>query len=513
MANLPSTSSFIASAATTSNLLQSLISKPNLFGDLDLIIAHDLHALDPVYELLVSRLRWTNPETRVIGSSASVLDASDLAEWLGVPEHATYSFSPSARSSSLTNSLQPFSGPHSASLLRTMVKPAYAAMRLAAGSTICFVPSRAQCRSTARDLVTQTAADSDDSFVAGSRSTIDLYAQSIQDPELAEALTHGIAVYHEGLKPEEQTLAIELFRSGTVRILIASREACWNLSVKASLVILMSCQFATLKGDIKDNEREIQDYQLPEILQMQSLAIPPRADTSAECLILCQKDQGELYLRFLDKGVVVESELSATTGSLLPSVIFNDLLAGRIKSRQDVVDSLSWTYLSWRIKSNPSYYARREEKNLQDDRLARFADDILDVLESSCCLLYKGNEDIELSAIGRVVGRIGSTPSKVVELQQIELEELMKLSEPSKVSEKASEQAEEQDLDAITFLARLSRITRDKIGNGEGLSKEQSLRRILLGSFSAGRIPRAVKRLEDEQALLVGKLLKSKPLK
>ena len=97
-------------------LLKKLVAEPLLFGELDLIVAHDLHALDPAFELVLSRLRWVHPQTRVVGSSASLLDPSTVADWLGVPAHATYAFAPSARSSALTTSFQSFTTAHSAGL-------------------------------------------------------------------------------------------------------------------------------------------------------------------------------------------------------------------------------------------------------------------------------------------------------------------------------------------------------------------------------------------------------------
>lgn len=518
---LPAKSSFIAVATPTPTLLRQLLANPKFFGDLDLIIAHDLQALDSPYELLTSRLRWSNPQARIVGSSSSVLDATDLASWLGVPGHSTYSFSPAARSSSLNNSFQPFSTPHSAYLLRSMVKPAYAAMRLATGSTICFVPSRAQCRATAKDLVTQTAADPDDSFVAGSRATIELYAQSIQDAEVAEALAHGIAVFHEGLRPEEQALALELFESGTVRVLIASREACWTLSVRASLVIIMSCQFAVVKGEEQNGEREIQDYPLPEILQMQSLAVPPRSDTSAECLILCQKDQGELYLRFLDQGVMVESDLLDHSLSValspITSLIYTDMLSGRIRDRQDVVEALSYTYLSKRLVSNPSYYASKiidEEEVLDEDGVARLADAILDELEKRCCVLSTGRLDVALSSLGK----LGIDLAKLSKVQKLPLDEMIQLTKPigEKVLTDLVENTEEpvvqkQEEIVTNFFNRLPRSIRDLIGAEDKHSVEQYRRRILLGTFSMGRIPRGEGgiKLEAEQLALVRRLLKS----
>ena len=507
--SLSSSDSFIA-IASPSPLLRHLVDSPSLFGKLDLIIAHDLHALDPAYELLLSRLRWMHPNARVVGSSSSLLDASDVSSWLGATERSTYAFSPATRSSSLTTSFQSFSTPHSASLLRSMVKPAYAAMRLASGSTICFVPSRAQCRATAKDLVTQTAADLDESFVVGSIQTIEVYSRSISDPDLAEALSHGIAVFHEGLRPEEQRLALDLFNSGAVRILIASREACWTLPVRASLVIVMSAQYAIVK---EDKERQIKDYSLSELLQMQATAVPPRSDSSAECLILCQVEQADVYSRFLLQGLPVESELPED--SLLLSTLFTDLVVGRIKTRQDMIDSFSWTLFARRIESNPSYYHQQTNGEINiDDQLSRLVDRLLLQLEARACVVFPGEKDdqVRLTQLGKLFGKRGLDLSSIERLQRSNLDRLVILTAPAQRSTASNGEINRIDdvaEDALkSFRSRLPRSIKDVIGaEVEGADQEAMRRRVLLAAFQAGRIPRGAGNLEGEQVNLLEVLL------
>ncbi|KAK4699669.1 hypothetical protein P7C70_g6591, partial [Phenoliferia sp. Uapishka_3] len=520
---------FIA-VSSPSTLLKRLIAQPKLLGSVDLIIAHDLHALDSVYELLLSRLRWAHPTARVVGSSSSLQDATDLADWLGAPPTSTYAFDPSSRSTALTTKYQPFSAPHSMALLRSMVKPAYAAMR-SAKSTLCLVPSRAQCRATARDLVTQTAANLPETFVAGTLETVETYAATLTDPELGEALTHGIAVFHAGLKPEEQELALRLFSSGYVRVLIAPREECWTLPVRASLVIILGAQFAVSRTD---REREIQDYPLPEILQMQTLAVPPPDDGAAECLILCQKEQAEFYSRFLLQGIPLESHLAGLADvsfdNLLVSTLFTDIMADRIKDRQGVVDFLSWTYLARRVESNPAHYDE-PVPGQQHDQVARLADRLFSVLELRCCVLASGMTDFTPSRLAQLYVERGVGIDDVKRIQELSLDKLVSLSKTSKGS-KENGSASQSNGDAAgeggeggvtssaegsltptpleNFHQRLPRAVKDSIGEHEcagELVKDDYDSRILLAAWAAGRIPRGAAGLEEHQCALVKKLL------
>ncbi|GAA5868240.1 hypothetical protein JCM8547_002290 [Rhodosporidiobolus lusitaniae] len=551
----------------SSSLLRRLRTNSILAEQLDLIVAHDLHALDPAYELALSRLRWAYPATRIVGSSASLADAGSLAAWLDVPEHATYSFSPGTRTSALTTNFQSFSGPHSFALLRQMVKPAYDAMRTASGSTIAFVPSRSQCRITARDLVTHSASDLEESFVAdGALDTVVAYSESLSDPDLREALTHGIAVFHEGLKPAEQRLALELFGAGLVRVLIASREASWTLPVRASLVVVMSAQFVALNpsptGD-GEPEREIVDYAMPELLQMQALAVPPSPESaSADFLVLCQKDQADLYAKYLQQGVFLESSLPLDP--LLPEAVFDDFSTGRASTRQDLVDFLSWTFASSRLSANPSYYLSDSAYSSSSSStvlsppalLSRLADSLIDYLESRCAVLPTGEASLSLSSLGRYYTARSVPLDEVERLQKIELGKLVvaalgrekekpkpkphangveqqhdkKAENPTsadaaavagaeksgksgkKEKEKKPEPAPPSDPLLHAFLQRLPRAVKNDVGERGEMSDTRWEARVLLAAFRAGRVPRREeeKELEEKQRALVEKVVKSR---
>ncbi|GAA5829196.1 hypothetical protein JCM11251_004156 [Rhodosporidiobolus azoricus] len=551
---LASSSSACIATAYPGPLNRRLRRQSKLCNQPDLVIAHDLHALDAPYELALSRLRWAHPATRIVGSSASLADAGSLAAWLDVPDHATYSFSPGTRTSALTNNIQPFSAPHSYGLLRQMVKPAYDAMRTTSGLSIAFVPSRSQCRITAKDLVTHSASDLEESFVAeGSLDMVTAYAEQLSDPDLAEALTHGIAVFHEGLKPAEQRLALELFGSGIVRVLIASREACWTLPVRASLVIVMSAQFVALKPHPAggEAERDIVDYAMPDLLQMQALAVPPSPEqSSAEFLVLCQKDQGDLYTKYLQQGVVLESSLPLDP--LLPAFVFDELSSGRLVTRQEIVDFLAWTFTSSRFDTNPSYYLSDSAYYISSATshssiVSRLADSLIDYLEARCAVLPSGDSEFPLSRLGRFFRDRNVGLEEVDRLQCIEVDELVLAAlgrekekkpvkedkaatqvndvepnaaeAPSKKVKAASADKKEVKEDPVpqntvlqAFYQRLPRTIKNDVGERGELSDERWEAKVLLAAFRAGRVPRSAEQaaLQEQQLSLVEKVVKSR---
>jgi pre-mRNA-splicing helicase BRR2 len=145
---------------------------------------------------------------------------------MGVPSHAIFNFSPSARPLDLDIHLQSFSIPHFPSLMIAMSKPAYLAITeySAAKPVIIFVPSRKQCRLTVEDLLTHCASDENpERFLNVDVADLEVHLEHLSDDGLKESLRKGIAYYHEALDKQDKRIVQRLFESGAVQVLVASK--------------------------------------------------------------------------------------------------------------------------------------------------------------------------------------------------------------------------------------------------------------------------------------------------
>jgi antiviral helicase SLH1 len=437
----------------------------------------------------LSRLRRTSLGTRFVALSAPLADASSLADFLSCPKTHSYSFHPSTRSSALSVQFQTSSIPHSTAFLRSMIKPAYAAMRSSKTSTICFVTSRTQCKAVARDLVRRSATEFDqDVFVGPSQNKLlELYAKRISDPDLAEALQHGIGVY-----PSDSP-ALDLFSSGAIRILLVSHEFCWTLptSIRASLVVVLGTQYAVLGSD---DDWEIRDYDVEQLLEMQGSV------DSGEFLIMCQAVQVDLYARFILQGSPLESELGPDH-SHFASLAYKDILAGATRTRQDILDTLSWTYLAHRHVKNPSYYGATGRDTAK--YLSSVVDALLLRFKESCLVRFKG-EVIHPTAIGRRLARDAS--DELRDALELDLSQVVELVDQASMS--AQEQLDDEAF--RSFYDRLPRAVRDKVGPADGDATSPGYRKkVLLAAFLARKIP-SDRVLEEEQASWVSKLVEAR---
>ncbi|KII95222.1 hypothetical protein PLICRDRAFT_661155 [Plicaturopsis crispa FD-325 SS-3] len=345
---------------------------------LSLVVLENLEQLDPVYELSVSLLRHATQSypTRFVGLSTSLNDPADLAAWLDVDPYALHSFRPRDRDQSLIVATQTFTIPQSAALFKAMAKPAHAAIQAVPGEqAIVFVPSRLQCFTVARDLITQCALvqETGKGYLPDgvSEDHLEYNLVRLQDRRLIDFVSQGVGIFHEGISRPDRNLMLQLFAEGVVRVLVTPRDACWTLPVRAATVVVMGTQYVHVEAE--GGERQIRDYSLSELVRMQGRAV--RHGASGHFHLFCQVEAKDTFMRFLNEGLPLESQLLETPA--LGHWYHDQKKSGRIKDKQQAVEALSFTFLARRIVSNPIYYDTEASDSL-DMKLSRVADQLED---------------------------------------------------------------------------------------------------------------------------------------
>ena len=343
---------------------------------LDLVICENLEQLDSTYELSVSLLRHATQScpTRFVGFSVSLNDPSDLSSWLGVDSSGLHSFRPRDRGQSLTFSTQTFTIPQSAALFKAMAKPAHAAIQMAppGESALVFVPSRGQCRAVALDILTQCAlsTETEKGYLPNStpREYVEDHLIRFQDTALIDFVSKGVGFFHEGITKPDRTLMLELYAEGIIRVLIVPRDSCWTVPVRATVVVVMGTQYVYVEG--QDADRQLRDYQLNELVRMQSRAV--RHTGSGHFYLFCQADAKDTFTRFLDEGLPLESQLLERR-DLETWYDMQKRNSGSLKEQQ-IVDALSFTFLARRLVSNPAYY--NYTSTSRDESISRIIDEL-----------------------------------------------------------------------------------------------------------------------------------------
>ncbi|KAG2231539.1 Sec63 Brl domain-containing protein [Thamnidium elegans] len=372
--------------------------------NVDLFIADEIHMiggdLGPTYEVIVSRMRYMASQTqkpiRIVALGTSLANARDLGEWIGATSHSVFNFHPSVRPVPLEIHIQSYNVPHFASLMIAMAKPTYLAITTHANNkpSIVFVPSRKQCKLTAVDLITYCVADDKPyQFLHCELSEIQSLLDRVQDKSLVETLHHGIGFYHEALSKSDKKIVEQLYESGAIKIIIASRDTCWALPLHSHMVVVMGTQY------FEGKEHRYADYPITDVLQMMGRACRPLEDETGKCVLMCQGNKKEFYKKFLYEALPVESHLD----QFLHDHFNAEIVTKTIENKQDAVDYLTWSFLYRRMAHNPNYYGLQGTSHRHlSDHLSELVETTLTDLEDTKCLTIEDEMDISALNLGMI---------------------------------------------------------------------------------------------------------------
>ncbi|KAK1332769.1 hypothetical protein QTO34_006299 [Cnephaeus nilssonii] len=372
--------------------------------NINLFVVDEVHLIGgengPVLEVICSRMRYISSQIerpiRIVALSSSLSNAKDVAHWLGCSATSTFNFHPNVRPVPLELHIQGFNISHTQTRLLSMAKPVYHAITKHSPKkpVIVFVPSRKQTRLTAIDILSTCAADIQrQRFLHCTEKDLIPYLEKLSNNTLRETLLNGVGYLHEGLSPMERRLVEQLFSSGAIQVVVASRSLCWGMSVAAHLVIIMDTQY--YNGKI----HAYVDYPIYDVLQMVGHANRPLQDDEGRCVIMCQGSKKDFFKKFLYEPLPVESHLDHCMHDHFNA----EIVTKTIENKQDAVDYLTWTFLYRRMTQNPNYY------NLQgishrhlSDHLSELVEQTLSDLEQSKCISIEDEMDVAPLNLGMI---------------------------------------------------------------------------------------------------------------
>uniref|UniRef100_A0A8C9W1P2 U5 small nuclear ribonucleoprotein 200 kDa helicase n=1 Tax=Scleropages formosus TaxID=113540 RepID=A0A8C9W1P2_SCLFO len=362
--------------------------------NVSLFIVDETHLIGgengPVLEVICSRMRYISSQIerpiRIVALSSSLSNAKDVAHWLGCSTTATFNFHPNVRPVPLELHIQGFNVSHTQTRLLSMAKPVYHAIMRHSPTkpALVFVPSRRQTRLTAIDILTFCAADVKD---------LAPFLEKITDGTLKETLANGVGYLHEGLSPTERRIVEQLFNSGAIQVVVASRSLCWGVNIAAHLVIVMDTQY--YNGKI----HAYVDYPIYDVLQMVGKANRPLQDDEGRCVIMCQGSKKDFFKKFLYEPLPVESHLD----HCLHDHFNAEIVTKTVENKQDAVDYLTWTFLYRRMTQNPNYYNLQGMSHRHlSDHLSELVENTLNDLEQSKCISIEDEMDVAPLNLGMI---------------------------------------------------------------------------------------------------------------
>lgn len=354
-----------------------------------LIIMDEIHLLasdrGPILEMIVSRMNYVAAKTgqpvRLLGMSTAVANATDMASWLQVEQDGLFNFPQSVRPVPLQMYIDGF--PDNLGfcpLMKTMNKPAFLAIKTHSPTkpVLIFVASRRQTRITAQDLIQLCGMEENPRrFLKMNDEELEQIVEQIEDETLKLSVQFGIVLHHAGLVDSDRRISHELFANNKVQILVATSTLAWGVNLPAYLVIIKGTQFFDKKIE------GYRDMDLTDVLQMMGRAGRPAFDTSGVAIVYTKQSTKAFYKYFLNSGFPVESSLH----KLMEDHIGAEISSGSIRTRQDALDFLMWTFLFRRIHKNPTYYGIEDATDEGVNKwVNKLMDNTLNNLTSASCL-------------------------------------------------------------------------------------------------------------------------------
>ncbi|KAK3949762.1 Sec63 Brl domain-containing protein [Pseudoneurospora amorphoporcata] len=359
-----------------------------------LIIIDEIHLLHddrgPVLESIVSRTirktEQTGEPVRIVGLSATLPNYRDVASFLRVDTNTgLFHFDGSFRPCPLRQEFIGVTERKAIKQLKTMNDITYQKVLEHVGQNrnqmLIFVHSRKETAKTAK-YIRDKALEMDTinqilKHDAGTREVLSEASNSVNNTDLKDILPYGFGIHHAGMSRADRTDVEDLFASGHIQVLVCTATLAWGVNLPAHTVIIKGTQvYSPEKGSWVELSPQ-------DVLQMLGRAGRPQFDTYGEGIIITTQGEMQYYLSLLNQQLPIESQFA----SKLVDNLNAEIVLGNVRSRDEGVEWLGYTYLFVRMLRSPGLYQVGAEYE-DDEALEQKR---VDLIHSAATVLKKSN--------------------------------------------------------------------------------------------------------------------------
>lgn len=389
-----------------------------------LIIIDEIHLLHddrgPVLESIVSRtirkMEQTGDPVRLVGLSATLPNYRDVASFLRVDQSkGMFHFDGSFRPCPLRQEFIGITEKKAIKQLKTMNDVTYTKVLEHVGKNrnqmIIFVHSRKETAKTAKYIRDKALEEETIGQIirsdAGSREALTQEAEMVGDRDLKDILPYGFGIHHAGMTRPDRTSVEDLFSAGLIQVLVCTATLAWGVNLPAHTVIIKGTQvYSPEKGSWVELSPQ-------DVLQMLGRAGRPQFDTYGEGIIITTQSEMQYYLSLLNQQLPIESQFVSRLADNLNA----EIVLGNVRSRDEGVEWLGYTYLFVRMLRSPGLYsvgADYEEDNSLEQKRVDLIHSAAAVLERSNLVKYdKKTGKLQATELGRIASHYYITHSSM----------------------------------------------------------------------------------------------------
>lgn len=390
-----------------------------------LIVIDEIHLLHddrgPVLESIVSRtirkIEQTGDPVRLVGLSATLPNYRDVASFLRVdPLNGLFHFDGSYRPCPLRQEFIGITDKKAIKQLKIMNDVCYTKVMEQVGTNkqqmLIFVHSRKETAKTARyirdkalELETIGQILRSD---AASREVLTEEADGVVDRDLKDLMPYGFGIHHAGMSRADRSSVEDLFADGMLQVLVCTATLAWGVNLPAHTVVIKGTQiYSPEKGSWVELSPQ-------DVLQMLGRAGRPQYDTFGEGIIITTQTEVQYYLSLLNQQLPIESQFVSRLADNLNA----EIVLGNVRTRDEGVEWLGYTYLFVRMLRSPGLYSVGAEYE-HDEALEQKRVDLIHsaatVLEKSSLVKYdKKSGRIQSTELGRIASHYYITHSSML---------------------------------------------------------------------------------------------------
>ncbi|KAL8970766.1 MAG: hypothetical protein Q9197_003639 [Variospora fuerteventurae] len=390
-----------------------------------LIIIDEIHLLHddrgPVLESIVSRtirkIEQTGDPVRLVGLSATLPNYRDVATFLRVdPIRGLFHFDGSYRPCPLRQEFIGVTDKKAIKQLKTMNDVCYTKVMEQVGTNkqqmLIFVHSRKETAKTAKyirdkalELETIGQILRSD---AASREVLTQEADAVADRDLKDLMSYGFGIHHAGMTRADRSSVEDLFADGMLQVLVCTATLAWGVNLPAHTVIIKGTQiYSPEKGSWVELSPQ-------DVLQMLGRAGRPQYDTFGEGIIITTQTEMQYYLSLMNQQLPIESQFISKLADNLNA----EIVLGNVRSRDEAVEWLGYTYLFIRMLRSPGLYsvgAEYENDNALEQKRVDLIHSAATVLEKSSLVKYdRKTGKLQPTELGRIASHYYITHSSML---------------------------------------------------------------------------------------------------
>lgn len=378
-----------------------------------LVVIDEIHLLHddrgPVLESIVSRtirkIEQTGDPVRLVGLSATLPNYRDVASFLRVdPVNGLFHFDGSYRPCPLRQEFIGVTDKKAIKQLKTMNDVCYTKVMEQVGTNkqqmLIFVHSRKETAKTARyirdkalELETIGQILRSD---AASREVLTTEADTVIDRDLKDLMPYGFGIHHAGMTRADRNSVEDLFADGMLQVLVCTATLAWGVNLPAHTVVIKGTQiYSPEKGSWVELSPQ-------DVLQMLGRAGRPQYDTFGEGIIITTQTEMQYYLSLMNQQLPIESQFISKLADNLNA----EVVLGNVRSRDEAVEWLGYTYLFVRMLRSPGLYsvgADYEDDDALEQKRVDLVHSAATVLEKSSLVKYdKKSGKLQATELGRI---------------------------------------------------------------------------------------------------------------